>query len=135
MVMLPAVLLLEYVEVHPVPPPGLVWGSEDLRDGLVNTGEDLQVVGGQTGRPLLSQEHCTGERLSLLVREQDYDWYLQATLSPSLWQVNSMALSTMSRLTFSPAWSLPFRHCRDTPRNLARQSRAAGIFTLQKPEN
>ena len=82
--LLPAVLLLEDVEVHPVPPPLLVSLSEDLRDGLVNTGEDLQVVGGETGRPLLCQEHCTGQRLSLLLRRQDYDCYLQATLSPSL---------------------------------------------------
>ena len=53
---LPAVLLLEDVEVHPVPPPVLVCLSENLRDGLVNTGEDLRVARGQTLHPLLGQE-------------------------------------------------------------------------------
>ena len=56
--------------------------------------------------------------------------YLRATLSPSLWQVYSMALSTMSRVMFSPAWSLSFRHWRDAARKLARQARAAGTFSL-----
>lgn len=54
---LPAVLLLEDVEVDPVPPPVLVVLPEDLRDGLVDTGEDLRVARSETLRPLLSQEH------------------------------------------------------------------------------
>ena len=54
---LPAVLLLEDVEMDPVPPPVLVVLPEDLRDGLVDTGEDLRVARGETLRPLLSQEH------------------------------------------------------------------------------
>lgn len=58
---LPAVLLLEDVEVHPVPPPGLGCGSEYLRDGLVNTGQDLRVARGHTLPPLLRQEHYTGQ--------------------------------------------------------------------------
>lgn len=51
---LPAVLLLEDVEVDPVPPPVLVVLPEDLRDGLVDTGEDLRVARSETLRPLLS---------------------------------------------------------------------------------
>ena len=54
---LPAVLLLEDVEMDPVPPPVLVVLPEDLRDGLVDTGEDLRVARSETLRPLLSQEH------------------------------------------------------------------------------
>ena len=54
---LPAVLLLEDVEMDPVPPPVLVVLPEDLRDGLVDTGEDLRVSRSETLRPLLSQEH------------------------------------------------------------------------------
>ena len=57
---LPAVLLLEDVEVHPSPPV-LVCLSEDLRDGLVNTGQDLRVARGHTLPPLLRQEHYTGQ--------------------------------------------------------------------------
>ena len=54
---LPAVLLLEDVEMDPIPPPVLVVLPEDLRDGLVYTGEDLRVARSETLRPLLSQEH------------------------------------------------------------------------------
>lgn len=52
-VSLPAVLLLEDIEVHPVPPPVLGCGSEHLRDGLVNTGQDLSVARGHTLRPCI----------------------------------------------------------------------------------
>ena len=42
--------------MHPVPPPVLVALSENLRDGLVHTGEDLRVARGQALHPLLGQE-------------------------------------------------------------------------------
>ena len=56
-VYVPAVLLLEDVEVHPVPPPLLVCLSEDLRDGFVKTGQDLCIVRGETVHALLGEEH------------------------------------------------------------------------------
>lgn len=49
---LPAVLLLENIEMHLVVVEVVV-GVEHLRDGLVDAGKDLFLVGGHTLHPLL----------------------------------------------------------------------------------
>lgn len=51
----PAVLLLENVEMHLVVVEVVV-GVEHLRDGLVDAGKDLLLVGGHTLHPLLGHE-------------------------------------------------------------------------------
>ena len=51
----PAVLLLEDIEMHFVVVEVVV-GVEHLRDGLVDAGEDLLLVGGHTLHPLLGHE-------------------------------------------------------------------------------
>ena len=48
----PAVLLLENVEMHLVVVEVVV-GVEHLRDGLVDAGKDLLLMGGDTLHPLL----------------------------------------------------------------------------------
>ena len=57
-------------------------------------------------------------------------FYSQAILSPSLWQVNSMALSTMARVTLSPGLSSSGRQRADTERKSTRHSLAAGTWSL-----
>ena len=56
--------------------------------------------------------------------------YSQAILSPSLWQVNSMALSTMARVTLRPGLSSSGRQRADTERKSTRHSLAAGTLSL-----
>merc|ERR1712038_1416019 len=81
---LPAVLLLEDVEMDPVPPPVLVVLPEDLRDGLVYTGEDFRVSRSETLRPLLSQEQ--GNPVSVPVTDELYGavHHVQGNVQPCL---------------------------------------------------
>ena len=59
-------------------------------------------------------------------------FYSRAILSPSLWQVNSIALSTMARVTLRPGLSSSGRQREDTERKSTRHSLAAGTWSLGK---
>ena len=68
---------------------------------------------------------------SIRVKRNIFLYYLHAILSPSLWQANCMALSTMAMVTLRPGWSSSSRQRAETDRKLDKHSLAVGTLALK----